>query len=178
MAFVQTFDNNYGVRVLQFYSLWPRPDIQFARVFAHPWLHRESNWSLWTFPAHVSICKKCCGRSYFPFFKQCYTLWPKPRQCVGQQLTLHWHQCSSTTKCLCQMSCNLQINWLVRVGQHYCKQPPSFMPRPWTLRMVQSPTWLQRFYRKENWIVQQWKTSRQLIPGHWGWYFSVLSMLT
>ena len=111
----KTFDNNYGVRVLQFYSLWPWPsDIQFARVFAHPWLHRGSNWSLWTFPAHVSICKKCCGRSYFPSFKQCYTLWPNLRQCVGQQLTLHWHQCRSTTKCLCQMSGNLQINWLAR----------------------------------------------------------------
>ena len=121
MAFVQTFDNNYGVRVLQFYSLWPRPDIQFARVFAHPWLHRESNWSLWTFPAHVSICKKCCGRSSFPSFKQCYTSWHKPRQCVGQQLTLHWHQCRSTTKCLCQMSGNLQINWLARASQHYWK---------------------------------------------------------
>ena len=45
-----------------------------------------------------------------------------------------------------------------RVGQLYFKQPPLFMQIPWTLSVVQSRTWLQRFYWKGNCIVQQWKT--------------------
>ena len=49
---------------------------------------------------------------YFPAFKQCRASWLKTRQRAGQQPTLHWHQRGSTAKCLCRLSCNLQINWL------------------------------------------------------------------